>query len=209
MAHVWRHRTARAGSEGDAHESCWRRAIGLILPPVTQRVKILVATDGSGGSREALRFAGRLAAKLRSAQLVVITVGALRRELLITHPGPVPACLGLAPELEKQERQLASRILMAAERDLKKLRVPATFRFVQPRRQGPVAETIAQEADREKADLIVVGTDRFGAFASWALGSVSARLLQVARRPVTVVHVGKSRERAARAPMRAVEARLP
>jgi len=68
--------------------------------------------------------------------------------------------------------------------------------FVQPRRHGPVAETISQEADRERADLIVVGTDRFGAFASWALGSVSARLLQIARRPVTVVHVTRRRARA-------------
>jgi hypothetical protein len=52
---------------------------------------------------------------------------------------------------------------------------PATFRFIQSRRLAPVAETIAQEANGE---------------GGWALGSVSARLLQVARRPVTVVRVG-------------------
>jgi nucleotide-binding universal stress UspA family protein len=166
---------------------------------VKSTVKILVATDGSVGSRAALRFAGRLAGRLRSAEVVVITVGALRRELLIRDAGVAPLSPSLQPELEKQEREVAIRILHAAELELRKLRVAAKFRFVQPPRRGPVAETIADEADREIADLIVVGTDRYGASASWALGSVSARLLQVARRPVTVVHVGRSRQREPRA----------
>ncbi len=148
-------------------------------------MKILVATDGSLGSKAALRFAARLAGGLREAEIVVITVGALRHDLFLSRPEN-PAGLALQPELEHEEREIASRTLQAAERELKGERSRARFRFVQPRR-------IAQEADREKADLIVVGTDRYGAFASWALGSVSARLLQVARRPVTVVHVKKAR----------------
>lgn len=170
-------------------------------------VRILVATDGSVGSRAALRFAGRLGSTLRRAQIVVITVGALARELLVTHTESAQVCVGLQPELEKQERELAQRILDAAQRELKKFEVPATFRFVQARRQGPVAEAIAAEAEREKADLIVVGTDRYGTLASWALGSVSARLLQVARRPVTVVHVARSRARQMRAPERVAQGR--
>jgi nucleotide-binding universal stress UspA family protein len=171
-------------------------SIGRILEWVGVRMKILVATDGSLGSKAALRFADRLAGSLRDAELVVITVGALRHDLFLSRPEN-PAGLALQPELEREERELASRTLQAAERELKHERAQARFRFVQPRRMAPVAETIAQEADREKADMIVVGTDRYGAFASWALGSVSARLLQIARRPVTVVHVGKRAARTA------------
>jgi nucleotide-binding universal stress UspA family protein len=158
-------------------------------------MKILVATDGSEASRAAIRFADRLAGSLQAAEIVVITVGALRRELFVSHPEHSGVRLDL--EIEKEEREIAWRTLSAAERELKRHRESCRFRFVQPRRHGPVAETIAQEADRERADLIVVGTDRFGAFASWALGSVSARLLQIARRPVTVVHVTRRRARTA------------
>lgn len=151
-------------------------------------MKILVATNGSVGSKAAIRFAGRLAAGLRDPELVVVTVGALRRELLGQSEAPGDGTLG--PELEKEESQLAQQVLRAAEKDLKKCHSRAKFHFIQPRQLAPVAETIALEADREKADLIVVGTDRLAVFATWALGSVSARLLQVARRPVTVVRVG-------------------
>jgi nucleotide-binding universal stress UspA family protein len=151
-------------------------------------MKVLVATDGSRGSRAALRFAARTARGCRTTEIVVVTVGALRRQLLFAHPDS-PAGLVLWPELEKRERDLARRVLAHAARDVKKLGVSARCRFVQPRRLGPVAEAIAHEADKEKADLIVVGTEGHGALGGWALGSVSARLLHVARRPVAVVRV--------------------
>ena len=150
-------------------------------------MKILVATNGSVGSKAAIRFADRLVDGLRDAEIVVVTVGALRRELLRQSDASDDGVL--EPELEREERHIAQQVLLEAERGFRKCHNRATYRFVQPRRLAPVAETIAHEADREKADLIVVGTDRLGVFATWALGSVSARLLQVARRPVTVVRV--------------------
>jgi nucleotide-binding universal stress UspA family protein len=153
-------------------------------------MKFLVATDGSRGGRAAVRFAGRAAKACRSSEIVVVTVGALRRELLFAHPD-VPAGLTLWPELEKQERTLAERVLKAAARDLRSFGARARFRFIESRRLGPVADAIAQEADREKADLIVVGTEGHGALATFALGSVSARLLHISRRPVAVVRVGR------------------
>lgn len=157
-------------------------------------MKLVVATDGSRGSRAALRFAARMARGCRATEIVVVTIGALRRQLLFAHP-EAPAGLSLWPELEKQERALADRVLADAAREVKKLGVTARCRFVQPRRLGPVAEAIAHEADKEKADSIVVGTEGHGAVGAWALGSVSARLLHVARRPVTVVRVAPRKVR--------------
>jgi nucleotide-binding universal stress UspA family protein len=156
-------------------------------------MKLLVATDGSRGGRAAVRFAARAAKACGSPEIVVITVGALRRELLFAHP-ETPAGLTLWPELEKQERELAGRVLRDAEKDLKRWRVRARLRFVESRKLGPVADAIANEADRERADLIVVGTEGHGALPSFALGSVSARLLHVARRPVAVVRVGRRKK---------------
>lgn len=151
-------------------------------------MKLIVGTDGSRGSRAALRFAARMAKGCRQTQIVVVTIGALRRQLLFAHP-ETPAGLSLWPELEKRERALAKRVLAEAARDVTKLGVTVRCRFVQPRRLGPVAEAIAQEADKEKADLIVVGTEGHGGAGSWSLGSVSARLLHIAQRPVAVVRV--------------------
>jgi nucleotide-binding universal stress UspA family protein len=151
-------------------------------------MKLLVATDGSPGSRAALRFAARIAEGCRGTQVVVVTVGALRRQLLFAHPES-PVGLSLWPELEKRERELATRVLADAKREVAKYGVKIRARFVQPQQLGPVAEAIAHEADKEKADLIVVGTEGHGGAGSWSLGSVSARLLHVARRPVTVVRV--------------------
>lgn len=151
-------------------------------------MKLIVGTDGSRGSRAALRFAARMAKGCRETQIVVVTIGALRRQLLFAHP-EAPAGLSLWPELEKRERALAKRVLAEAARDVTKLGVTVRCRFVQPRRLGPVAEAIAHEADKEKADLIVVGTEGHGGAGNWSLGSVSARLLHIARRPVAVVRV--------------------
>jgi nucleotide-binding universal stress UspA family protein len=157
-------------------------------------MKLVVATDGSRGSRAALRFAARMAKGCRQTQIVVVTIGALRRQLLFAHPD-TPAGLSLWPELEKRERALAERVLGDAAREAKKLGATVRCRFVQPRRLGPVAEAIAHEADKEKADLIVVGTEGHGGAGNWSLGSVSARLLHIARRPVTVVRVARPKAR--------------
>ena len=146
-------------------------------------MKILVATDGSEASRAAIRFADRLAGSLQAVEIVVITVGALRRELFVSHPEHSGLRLDL--EIEKEEREIAWRTLSAAERELKRHRESCRFRFVQPRRHGPVAETIAQEADRERADLIVVGTDRFGASRAglWAASRRGSSRLRGGRSP--------------------------
>lgn len=151
-------------------------------------MKLMVAIDGSRGSRAALRFAARTAKGCRTTEIVVVNVGALRRQLLFAHP-EAPVGLVLWPELEKRERALADRVLGDATREARRLGVKARCKFVQPRRLGPVAEAIAHEADKEKVDLIVVGTEGNGAVGGWALGSVSARLLHIARRPVAVVRV--------------------
>jgi nucleotide-binding universal stress UspA family protein len=157
-------------------------------------MKLVVATDGSRGSRAALRFAARTAKSCRTTQIVVVTVGALRRQLLFAHPD-APAGLVLWPELEKRERALAERVLGDAAREARKHGVKVRCRFVQPRRLGPVAEAIAHEADKEKADLIVVGTEGHGGAGNWSIGSVSARLLHIARRPVAVVRISRRKAR--------------
>jgi nucleotide-binding universal stress UspA family protein len=157
-------------------------------------MKILVATDGSRGGKAAVQFTARMAKSCRSPQILVVTVAALRREMLLAH-ATAPAGPTHWPELEKKEKELAERILAEAARQLAKNRVKARFRFLAPRNLGPAPEAIAREADKERVDLIIVGSEGYGAYAAWALGSVSQRLLHLARRPVTVVHVTRKTRR--------------
>jgi nucleotide-binding universal stress UspA family protein len=60
-------------------------------------------------------------------------------------------------------------------------------------RGEPVDEIVAF-ADVIDADLIVVGSRGYGAFASALLGSVSRGILREARRPVLVVRGTAARE---------------
>ena len=57
---------------------------------------------------------------------------------------------------------------------------------------GGPAHPIEEIAEEAKADLIVVGTRGHSAIAGLLLGSVTQRLLHIARRPVLVVPSPKS-----------------
>jgi nucleotide-binding universal stress UspA family protein len=52
---------------------------------------------------------------------------------------------------------------------------------------GPIPETIAKIAAEIAADQIVMGTRGFGSWQGMVLGSVSTKVIQLARVPVTLV----------------------
>ncbi|CRI64213.1 UspA domain protein [Thiocapsa sp. KS1] len=52
---------------------------------------------------------------------------------------------------------------------------------------GPIAQTIAEVAEREGCDHIVMGTHGVGGIAGLLLGSVASKVIHLARVPVTVV----------------------
>ena len=148
-------------------------------------MRILVATDGSRGGRAALRFAARIATRDRRTVLKVITIG-------IDGSAPLPRVSGeVRPKDE--ERHRAHRALDAATRALESLRVRADLRLVSARSGEPVPEAIAREADRWKADLVVVGSEGRDTLKEWVVGGVALRLIYVARRPVAVVRPPRRR----------------
>lgn len=150
-------------------------------------MKILVATDGSRAARAAVQFAAKLAANSRNGELTVLAVATLRRDLAMTLPPTFFPAKSLR-DLETGERESRRRDLEESVRGLETGPRPPRLRMVDPRRQGSVAEVISREADRERADLIVIGSEGHGAVAGWILGSVAQRLVATARRPVAVVH---------------------
>ena len=70
----------------------------------------------------------------------------------------------------------------------------ARFQIVTARRRDEVPEAISREADRLKADLVVVGSEGRDTLSEWVLGGTALRLIYVARRPVTVVRPPRRRK---------------
>jgi nucleotide-binding universal stress UspA family protein len=140
---------------------------------------IVVGLDGSNEARVALRVAARLARE-RDLRLVVAHV--LQPQATATGLGPTAHQLAKLPldTLRAGGEALVDRIL--DEEQLAGTERRVVFGFT--------ADRLADLADDEDAELIVVGSrGRRGFKAAWG-GSVSADVIGVARRPVLVVPPG-------------------
>jgi nucleotide-binding universal stress UspA family protein len=138
---------------------------------------IVVAVDGSDGSREALRFAVE-EARFRNATLRVVTAWSVPA---LAYGGGY-AVVGIDPEpygdaaTAVSEQALASIAEETAGIDIKRVV-----------REGQAAEVVIDEA--RGADMVIVGSRGHGGFANLLLGSVSHQIAHHA--PCTVVIVNR------------------
>lgn len=138
-------------------------------------MKILVATDGSRAGGAAVKFASKLVANHGGSELIVLTV----------YASPGAAAAG---------RKDAERVLLDAAREMRRRgSPPARFELVRARGADDVPEAISRQADRLRADLIVVGSEGRDSLTEWVVGGTALRLIYVARRPVTVVRAPRRR----------------
>ena len=137
---------------------------------------IVVALDGSTGSRTALPVAVGLAerdgARLVVAHVQEMVVGKGGGPVNLTEDEIQEEIRGEARSLEEQGRSVE---LQTAHAGL-----------------GGPAHALEEIAAEVGADLIVVGTRGHSPVAGLLLGSVTQRLLHLARRPVLVVPTPKS-----------------
>jgi nucleotide-binding universal stress UspA family protein len=141
---------------------------------------ILCGVDGSVDARLALRAAAQLSAQLH-ARLVVAHVVQTPPAASRIGPigGPPVLAVPLGAELEAGRKVLEHVVREEGLTDVEQRVV-----------YGFPADRLADLADEEDAELIVVGSRGRGAFRAAFLGSVSAELIGVARRPVLVVPPG-------------------
>lgn len=147
---------------------------------------IVCGVDGSPDSQTAIGVAARLAERL-AARLVLAHV--VEAELLpyagIGRAGGV-ALPPMIPLLREEQEEAGARLL-------ERIAVAVGLGDVEQRiALGHPAERLADLADDEQAELIVVGSRGSGRFKAAFLGSVSNSLVGVARCPVLIVPPGVS-----------------
>jgi len=138
---------------------------------------IAVAIDFSAVTGAVVEQAALLARAFR-AHLWLIHVAAPEPEFVGYEPGPQTVRDQRALELRVEHRSLQALTerLRAEEIEATALLIP-----------GPTVETILHEAEKTKADVIVLGSHGHGFLRRALLGSVSEGVLHDARRPVLIV----------------------
>jgi nucleotide-binding universal stress UspA family protein len=144
---------------------------------------IVCGVDGSSDSQAALAVATDVAARLQLRLVMANVVEPSQAPYVGAPPLGVAMSRQFPPTTEQQEES-ANELL--AE-------LSATMGLEQADRRvivGFPAERLADLADEEGAEMIVVGSRGRGAFKAAFLGSVSNSLIGVARCPVLVVPPG-------------------
>ena len=138
--------------------------------------KILIATDGSPASTDAVEFGFELASEHDAEAIVVHVVPAID-----TIPMSGFGMTGAVPhEVTDADRASLGEAVAAAEAQ----GLVVTTKLLVG---GDPADEIVAYADSLGVDMIVVGSRGHGAIANALLGSVSRAILRESRRPVLIV----------------------
>lgn len=147
-------------------------------PPSLRR--ILVPLDGSPLAAQALPVAADLAASA-GAELLLLQV-LLPFTELVPALAPTGRLVQAPPEVLDEERERARQYLASEAAAVRPgLRATPLVEFGYP------AEAILHEAERERADMIVMATHGRSGLKRWVLGSVADKVLHAAHAPVLLV----------------------
>jgi nucleotide-binding universal stress UspA family protein len=136
-------------------------------------MRILAATDGSGGSEKAIEFASKLASESNSS-LTIIHV--------IPHiPTTYEEIITLVKEEIGDPKKAGDKYLAKGREIAEKYGIEPDLLL----REGNPVMMIKEEA--KSFDLIVVGSHGKGKINESLLGSVSSKLVHISKVPVLVV----------------------
>lgn len=139
-------------------------------------MKIIVAVDGSAHSVKACRWAAALTRSLKEKpSLSLIAVDEPLSNSVAVKMGPTASA--------KYHKENADYALGKARTLLARARVT----WDEEVRIGHPAKEITDLAEREKADIIVMGSHGRTAFKSLVLGSVSAKVIATTSIPVVII----------------------
>lgn len=138
--------------------------------------RILVATDGSPASTEAVAFGVELATE-HEAELIFVHVVPVRDVVPATGFGAMGGAFPHEPS-QHDHALLEDAAAVASEHGI----VSTTAML-----RGDTVGEIVAYADSHDVDLLVVGSRGHGPFVRALLGSVSLGLLRESKRPILIV----------------------
>jgi nucleotide-binding universal stress UspA family protein len=150
---------------------------------------IVCGVDGSPDSQRALGVAAQFARRLGARLIVANVVPYVPDPVVPTNAyQPMARSAGYGPPMTEKRTDADTE---ASEALVEHIVAEAGVNGAELRTKlGIPAERLAELADEEGADLIVVGSRGRGAFKAAFLGSVSNSLIGIARCPVLVVPRG-------------------
>ena len=138
--------------------------------------KLVIATDGSAPAKEAVDFGLELAAE-HGADVMFVHVMPVDEYAVAGRLG------GAMPIVHSEPVDDSETALNEAAEAAKAAGIAYSLKRI----SAPTVDGILSIADKQDADLIVVGSRGRGAVGSALLGSVSRDLVRRAKRPVLVV----------------------
>jgi nucleotide-binding universal stress UspA family protein len=146
-------------------------------------MKILVCTDGSKAAAKTLERTARLVGESCQGEVTVLHV----------YEKKTPY-RGVNVDYQHMTKQEYDSILQASRREGKRILAEAA-RFFQDQgitvktilKGGHAAQTIAQTANEEGFDMIIIGSRGMSGLNRWFMGSVSNAVLHEAKTDVLVV----------------------
>jgi nucleotide-binding universal stress UspA family protein len=142
---------------------------------------ILVAVDFNDNIGDLLGYAESIAIKFGS-KVWLIHVSAPDPDFVGYEPGPQYIRDSRAEELKEEHRRLQG---------LCKTFLSDNLRSEALLIQGSTVETVLEEAKKLNADLLIVGTHKYGFMESFFLESVSLKLFKNANIPFLAIPIGE------------------
>jgi nucleotide-binding universal stress UspA family protein len=152
-------------------------------------MKILIATDGSDFSLQAIEKTCEILANGENNQVEIISVFEA-----VAHPmgEPFAVSVDYIHEMEKIRREQATKFASDAEKTIRERFADSPIQLTVKIVKGSPGRAIVEEAQEWGADLIVVGSHGYGFWGRAFLGSTSDKVLHHA--PCSVLLVRKKYE---------------
>ena len=152
-------------------------------------MKILIATDGSEFSEEAVERCCQTVINAENPMVKIVSVYEQPLMAVAAAPYAIPAAYN--PNLEKEIKELAAQAVEQAERKIRERFPDLKENLTTKVLRGSPEQAIVEEAEEWGADLIVVGSHGYGFWERMFLGSVSNAIIHHA--PCSVMVVRKSK----------------
>ena len=140
-------------------------------------MKILLPIDGSKSSLNAAKYVAKMAKNSRSP--VTVTLVSVHDDAGLGHVKQFVA----KSVVDEYLREVSEKELKAAQKVLDSARIKHSMVI----KRGHIAEEIIALANKDKVDMIVMGSKGRSGFIDALMGSVAQRISSLAKQPVLLI----------------------